>query len=50
MTGWWWMTNSSSLAVKTAIRPLLVQRAGRGPMSPSELLRGFAISKGTILP
>ena len=33
-----------------AIRPRLVQRAGRGPMSPSELLHGFAIPKGTILP
>jgi methionyl-tRNA formyltransferase len=32
-----------------AIRPVLVQRAGRGPMSAAELLRGFAISKGTIL-
>jgi len=33
-----------------AIRPLLIQRAGRGPMSAGELLRGFAIPKGTILP
>jgi methionyl-tRNA formyltransferase len=32
-----------------AIRPVVVQRAGRGPMSAAELLRGFAISKGTIL-
>jgi len=32
-----------------AIRPTLVQRAGRGPMSPDELLRGFAIPRGTIL-
>lgn len=31
------------------IRPLQVQRAGRAPMSPGELLRGFAIPKGTIL-
>ena len=31
------------------IRPLKVQRAGRGAMTPGELLRGFAISKGTIL-
>jgi methionyl-tRNA formyltransferase len=31
------------------VRPLLVQRAGRAPMSPGELLRGFAIPKGTIL-
>jgi len=33
-----------------AIRPVLVQRAGRGPMTAGELLRGFAIPKGTILP
>jgi methionyl-tRNA formyltransferase len=33
-----------------AIRPLLVQRAGRAPMSTQELLRGFPIPKGTILP
>jgi methionyl-tRNA formyltransferase len=32
------------------IRPLLVQRAGRGAMNPGELLRGFAIPKGTLLP
>jgi methionyl-tRNA formyltransferase len=32
-----------------AIRPTLMQRAGRGPMSPQELLRGFAIPPGTIL-
>jgi len=32
-----------------AIRPTLVQRAGRGPMTPSELLRGFAIPVGTVL-
>jgi methionyl-tRNA formyltransferase len=31
------------------IRPLKVQRAGRGAMSAGELLRGFAIAKGTIL-
>jgi len=31
------------------IRPLRVQRAGRGVMTPAELLRGFAISKGTVL-
>jgi methionyl-tRNA formyltransferase len=31
------------------IRPLMVQRAGRAPMTPGELLRGFAIPKGTIL-
>ena len=33
-----------------AIRPLKVQRAGRAPMSAEELLRGFAIPKGAILP
>jgi methionyl-tRNA formyltransferase len=33
-----------------AIRPLKVQRAGRGVMTPGELLRGFPIAKGTILP
>ena len=31
------------------IRPLLVQRAGRGAMTPGELLRGFPIAQGTIL-
>ena len=31
------------------IRPLKVQRAGRAPMTAGELLRGFAIPKGTIL-
>ena len=30
-------------------RPTLVQRAGKGVMSPGELLRGFEIPKGTIL-
>lgn len=33
-----------------SIRPLKVQRAGRGAMSPGELLRGFAIARGSILP
>ena len=33
-----------------SIRPLRVQRAGRGAMTPGELLRGFGIPKGTILP
>ncbi len=33
-----------------ALRPLSVQRAGRAAMTPGELLRGFPISKGTILP
>lgn len=32
------------------VRPLKVQRAGRGVMAPSELLRGFPVAKGTILP
>jgi methionyl-tRNA formyltransferase len=32
------------------IRPLTVQRAGRSAMTAGELLRGFAIPKGTILP
>jgi methionyl-tRNA formyltransferase len=32
------------------VRPIKVQRAGRGAMTPGELLRGFAIPKGTILP
>jgi methionyl-tRNA formyltransferase len=33
-----------------AIRPLALQRAGRQPMSAAELLRGFPIPVGTILP
>ncbi|HET9458365.1 MAG TPA: methionyl-tRNA formyltransferase [Sphingomicrobium sp.] len=32
------------------VRPLKVQRAGRGAMTPGELLRGFPIPRGTILP
>lgn len=32
------------------IRPLQVQRAGRAPMTVGELLRGFPVPKGTILP
>ena len=32
------------------IRPLKVQRAGRSVMTAGELLRGFAIPEGTILP
>jgi methionyl-tRNA formyltransferase len=32
-----------------AIEPLLVQRSGRSAMAPRELLRGFAIPKGTLL-
>lgn len=31
------------------IRPLTVQRAGRGAMTAGELLRGFTVPKGTIL-
>jgi len=32
------------------VRPLKVQRAGRGIMAPEELLRGFSVPKSTILP
>jgi methionyl-tRNA formyltransferase len=32
-----------------AIRPILVQRAGRGVMTSEELLRGFTIPAGTRL-
>ena len=32
------------------VRPLRVQRAGRGAMTVDELLRGFPIPKGTVLP
>jgi methionyl-tRNA formyltransferase len=32
-----------------ALKPTLVQRAGKGIMSADELLRGFAIPKGTLL-
>ena len=32
-----------------AVQPTRVQRAGRGPMTPAELLRGFAIPPGTQL-
>jgi methionyl-tRNA formyltransferase len=32
------------------IRPLKVQRAGRAPMTPGELLRGFSIAEGIVLP
>ena len=32
-----------------ALRPTLLQRAGKGAMSAGELLRGFPIPKGTIL-
>lgn len=33
-----------------AIRPLLVQRAGRGAMAARDLLRGFPVPKGAALP
>jgi methionyl-tRNA formyltransferase len=32
-----------------ALRPLLVQRAGKAAMNPEEMLRGFPIPEGTIL-
>jgi methionyl-tRNA formyltransferase len=32
-----------------AIRPTLLQRAGRGAMTAGELLRGFPIAPGTLL-
>jgi methionyl-tRNA formyltransferase len=32
-----------------ALRPILVQRAGKGAMSPEEMLRGFPIPEGTSL-
>ena len=35
---------------KDVLRPSLVQRAGKGAMSAADLLRGFAIPKGTLLP
>ena len=31
------------------IRPILVQRAGRGITSAAELLRGFPVEPGTVL-
>lgn len=33
-----------------SLRPLKVQRAGRSPMTPAELLRGFPVPQGTMLP
>ena len=36
-------------AGEAALRPTLVQRAGRGPMTPAELLRGFPIPQGAAL-
>jgi methionyl-tRNA formyltransferase len=35
---------------KGAIRPLQLQRAGRGPMAAADLLRGFSLPMGTRLP
>jgi methionyl-tRNA formyltransferase len=32
-----------------ALRPTLVKRAGKRAMSTDELLRGFAVAKGTAL-
>lgn len=32
-----------------AIRPTLIQRAGKSAMAPTDLLRGFAIPAGTVL-
>jgi methionyl-tRNA formyltransferase len=43
----------SELTIATgtgAIRPLKIQRAGRGMMTAGDLLRGFPVAKGTILP
>lgn len=34
---------------KDSLRPLVLQRAGKGAMSAAELLRGFPISPGTLL-
>ncbi|ATE67179.1 methionyl-tRNA formyltransferase [Rhizorhabdus dicambivorans] len=35
--------------INGAIRPTIVQRAGKGAMTTAELLRGFAIPRGTVL-
>jgi methionyl-tRNA formyltransferase len=35
---------------EAALQPLLLQRAGKGAITTDDLLRGFAIAKGTILP
>jgi methionyl-tRNA formyltransferase len=44
------LDDHSTIAVADgAVRPLQVQRAGRAPMSADELLRGFAVPRGTIL-
>jgi methionyl-tRNA formyltransferase len=42
-------TEMTIAAANGAIRPTLVQRAGRAAMSAQELLRGFALPPGTIL-
>lgn len=45
------LDHALTIACRTgALRPGKVQRAGRAPMTPAELLRGFAIAKGTVLP
>ena len=45
------LDDNLNIAAKTGyVRPLIVQRAGRSPMTPGELLRGFPLPKGTILP
>ena len=45
------LDDSLNIAVSDGyIRPLRVQRAGKSAMTPGELLRGFPIPKGTILP
>ena len=33
-----------------ALRPVLLQRAGRAPADASAFLRGYAIPRGTVLP
>jgi methionyl-tRNA formyltransferase len=33
-----------------ALRPLLLQRAGRAPADTAAFLRGYAIPRGTMLP
>ena len=44
------LDNAMTIACRTgALSPRLVQRAGRGVMTPEELLRGFAIPKGVRL-
>jgi methionyl-tRNA formyltransferase len=34
---------------KNALRPTLIQRPGKKPMTPEEMLRGFTIAEGTVL-